>query len=73
MPQLSLLTSEVAALPAYRVRESRRAKNVSLKIDVTGEVEVVVPPGYDQGRIPDLVRQRQGWILKPSGCCQKRQ
>ncbi len=64
MPQLSLLTSEAAALPAYRVRESRRAKNVSLKIDVTGEVEVVVPPGYDQGRIPDLVRQRQGWILK---------
>lgn len=48
----------------YRVRESRRAKHVSIKISLLGEVEVVVPIGYDQQRIPELVKQRDNWIAE---------
>lgn len=48
----------------YRVRESRRAKHVSIKISFLGEVEVVVPLGYDQDRIPRLVQERRDWITK---------
>jgi predicted metal-dependent hydrolase len=49
-------------LPNYTVRESRRAKHVSLKILVTGALEVVVPSGFDQQRIPGIIQRKQSWI-----------
>ena len=51
-------------LPTYQIRESQRAKHVSIKISVEGEVEVVVPPRFDRQRLPDILARRQDWIAK---------
>ncbi|MBT9312963.1 M48 family metallopeptidase [Leptothoe kymatousa] len=48
----------------YTVRKSKRAKHVSIKITVDGNVEVVVPPTYNCNKIPTLIKKRRGWILK---------
>lgn len=54
----------LSRLPAYKVRESKRAKHVSIKISVEGEVEVVVPPRFDRSRLPEILTKRQAWIEK---------
>lgn len=46
------------------MRESGRAKHVSIKISVVGEVEVVVPVGFDRTQLPELLEQRRDWIEK---------
>jgi predicted metal-dependent hydrolase len=48
----------------YRVRESVRAKHVSIKISHLGEVEIVIPQGFDQRRLPEILEKRQDWIAK---------
>lgn len=50
--------------PSYRIRVSQRAKNVSIHVSHQGEVEVVVPRGFDQRRVPDIIKRRQDWIAK---------
>jgi predicted metal-dependent hydrolase len=52
------------ALPQYSVRESMKAKNVSLRITLQQGLEVVIPKGFDQGRIPGIVSKKQNWIEK---------
>lgn len=47
---------------SYTIRESQKAKHVSLKVSASGTLEVVIPPGFDRSRIPSLVQQKQGWI-----------
>ncbi|MGB3766114.1 MAG: SprT family zinc-dependent metalloprotease [Phormidesmis sp.] len=47
-----------------QVRESGRAKHVSIKISVVGEVEVVVPVGFDRAQLPELLEKRRDWIEK---------
>ena len=73
MSQLELFSNELSSgvspdqpsdLPPYRVRESKRAKHVSIKISVEGEVEVVVPPQFDSARLPEILARRRRWILK---------
>ncbi|MEO1592637.1 MAG: SprT family zinc-dependent metalloprotease [Cyanobacteria bacterium J06632_22] len=65
MHQLELFSSSaVSQLPEYQVRESRRAKRVSIKISVAGEVEVVVPPHFDRSQLPALIEQRRDWIVQ---------
>lgn len=58
--------STATALPnaslGYQVRVSQRAKHVSLKVSHFGEVEVVVPVGFDQRQIPTILEKRQAWI-----------
>ncbi|MBW4695144.1 MAG: M48 family metallopeptidase [Lyngbya sp. HA4199-MV5] len=49
-------------LPSYTVRESHKAKHVSLKVSVAGSLEVVVPQGYDQTAIPAILQRKQRWI-----------
>ncbi len=49
-------------LPSYTIRESGRAKHVSLKISPAGKLEVVIPPGFDRDRVPDIVKKKQNWI-----------
>jgi predicted metal-dependent hydrolase len=51
-------------MPEYRVRESFRAKNVSLRITTQHGLEVVIPQGFDRGRIPAIVSKKQSWIEK---------
>ncbi|NJM96126.1 MAG: M48 family metallopeptidase [Phormidesmis sp. RL_2_1] len=53
-----------APLPDYRVRMSHRAKHVSIKISLAGEVEVVVPPGFDHAQLPAILEKRRSWIVK---------
>lgn len=48
----------------YSVRESARAKHVSIKVSHLGEVEIVVPKGFDKRRIPEILKKRQDWIAK---------
>ena len=52
------------ALPAYQVRESKRAKRVSIKISVEGGVEVVVPPKFNRRELPALLEKKRDWIVK---------
>ncbi|PZO11582.1 MAG: M48 family peptidase [Leptolyngbya foveolarum] len=51
-------------LSVCKVRESGRAKHVSIKISVVGEVEVVVPVGFERTKLPALLEKRRGWIEK---------
>ncbi len=59
-----MATAKPSKTKSYRVRESVRAKHVSIKISHLGEVEVVVPMGFDRRQIPDIIRKRQDWIAK---------
>lgn len=53
-----------STIPSYTVRESTRAKRIRLELSVDDGLLVVVPKGYDHGRIPALLEQRADWILK---------
>lgn len=46
----------------YTIRESRKAKHVSLKISVIGKLEVIVPQGFDQDCIPAILQKKRRWI-----------
>ncbi|MEB3211959.1 MAG: SprT family zinc-dependent metalloprotease [Leptolyngbyaceae bacterium] len=46
----------------YRIRESRRAKHVSIKISTWGDVEVVVPRGVSAQKLVSILNQRTDWI-----------
>lgn len=46
----------------YAVRESPRAKHVSLRISAQGQLEVIVPRGFDCRNIPAIIAQKQSWI-----------
>lgn len=59
-----MATAKPSKTKSYRVRESARAKHVSIKISHLGEIEVVVPTGFDRRQIPDIIRKRQDWIAK---------
>ncbi len=48
----------------YRIRESARAKHVSIRVSHLGEVEVVIPAGFDRRQIPEIIKNRQDWIAK---------
>ena len=50
------------ALPEYRVRHSPKAKNLRLKVTRGDGLVVVVPKGYDEKRIPALLKQKKVWI-----------
>ena len=46
----------------YVVRESTRAKRVSIRVAKTAEVEIVVPRGCPKARIAELINAKQDWI-----------
>lgn len=56
--------SPSAPLPTYSVRESARARRVLLRVRPNRGLEVVVPPRFDQGRIPAIVARRSDWIAR---------
>ncbi|MDQ6965070.1 MAG: SprT family zinc-dependent metalloprotease [Mariprofundales bacterium] len=52
-------------LPTYRIRESRRAVRVAIRVlPPDGEVEVVIPSGLSHNLAPLMVEQHQRWIIK---------
>jgi predicted metal-dependent hydrolase len=50
------------ALFNYHVRVSPKARNLRLRVTVQKGLEVVVPRGYDQMKIPQLLEQKKHWI-----------
>lgn len=55
---------QIKDLPPYTIRESARAKRVTLRIQPRTGLEVVVPKGFDSSIVPQLIQQKQGWIDK---------
>jgi predicted metal-dependent hydrolase len=51
-----------AAIPDYIVRHSPRARNLRLKVTRKEGLLVVVPKGYDEKKIPALLKQKKVWI-----------
>jgi predicted metal-dependent hydrolase len=49
-------------LPPYTVRESARAKHLNLRLSPRGELEVVIPVGYDRTEIPSVIIKHQDWL-----------
>jgi predicted metal-dependent hydrolase len=47
----------------YQIRESARAKYMSLRVTVDRGLEVVVPRGFDRSLIPSFLRDKQAWVL----------
>jgi len=54
----------MTSLPPYTVRESTRARHVNLKISPDGELEVVIPRGFNRKHIPGILQKKQGWIKR---------
>ncbi|MEA3507945.1 MAG: SprT family zinc-dependent metalloprotease [Synergistota bacterium] len=48
----------------YTIRESVRAKRVTLKITPGKGLEVVIPAFFPQNRIPGIVESKRAWIEK---------
>lgn len=46
----------------YRIRESVRAKYMSLRVSVDRGLEVVVPRGFDRKLIPVFLRDKHDWV-----------
>ena len=63
-PVAAPMAKDVLALPQYSIRESSRAKHVSIKISVEGEVEVVVPPKFERAKLPEILERKRDWIAK---------
>ena len=47
---------------SYCVRESKRARKVTIKVWPSAVVEVFVPQGYQVSRLAEIVEGRAGWI-----------
>ena len=62
--QLELFPPNSGGLPAYRIRESGRARHVSIKVHLNGQIEVVVPNGFDHSQVPDLLQRRRDWLWR---------
>jgi len=48
--------------PRYVVRQSKRARRVSLIVTTDGVVEVVIPRGFDRALIPGILHEKRRWI-----------
>lgn len=46
----------------YHLRVSARSRNIRLRVSPQRGLEVVIPRGYDPGRVPELIRRKQRWI-----------
>ncbi len=64
MAESKRINGQLEALPRYRVRESLKAKHVSLRMSVQGGLEVIIPKGFDPSRIPEIIQNKQSWIEK---------
>ena len=47
-----------------KIRVSARAKRACLKVNSAGDVEVVVPKGFNQHHIPAFIAQHKTWLTK---------
>ncbi|MBU1002667.1 MAG: M48 family metallopeptidase [Proteobacteria bacterium] len=56
------MSDDSTPLPTYLVRESLRAKRVTLRVSTRLGVEVVVPKGFDTHQVPGIVALRGDWL-----------
>ena len=57
-----LETLQKMALPDYTIRHSPRAKNLRLKVTPAEGLCVVVPRGFDEVRITEILKRKKVWI-----------
>mgnify|MGYP006275155731 FL=1 len=57
-------TPAETALPAWELRESRRARRMRLRVREDGRVEVTVPAGGDRRQAAAFVAARRDWIRR---------
>ena len=57
----------------YTVRESNRAKHVNLRLTRTGDLEVVIPRGFDRTEIPSIIAKHERWLERASARLAQRQ
>ena len=50
------------ALPDFKVRRSPKSKSLRLKVTRDEGLCVVVPSGFDEGKIPAILRRKRVWI-----------
>jgi len=48
----------------YNVRESTRAKNVSITVELDGSVVVVKPIGMRRSVVEEFIKEKKNWIFK---------
>lgn len=48
--------------PDYTIKENPRARHVHLKLSWHGELEIVVPRGFNQRGIPGVIAAKQVWL-----------
>ena len=46
----------------YTIKVSRRARHVSLRINQADGLVVVIPVGFDERRIPQILAEKADWI-----------
>lgn len=46
----------------YQVRVSPKARNVRLRVTLKQGLEVVIPKGYDEKKIPGLLERKKHWV-----------
>lgn len=56
----------MSATSTYTVRESLRAKHVRLTLSLQDGLVIVVPKGFDRGRIPSLFQKKKRWLANAS-------
>lgn len=44
------------------IRENKRARRVTIKVQPTSRVVVTVPTGFDRSKLPDILARYSGWI-----------
>ena len=52
------------SLPSFKVRQSPKAKNLRLKVTPEDGLCVVVPRGFDEARIPSILKRKKEWIAE---------
>lgn len=52
----------MAPIPSYSVKQSPKAKNLRLKVTPQDGLCVVIPRGFDEAKIPAILKQKKDWI-----------
>ena len=59
--------SQKWTIPDHKVRVSKRAKQVTIKVSTYNGLEVVVPARFNKSKIPEILRSKARWIEKNLG------
>lgn len=49
---------------SYLIKESKRAKNLNIKVNAVNGLEVVVPCDYPLNKVEPLLKTKEKWILE---------